>query len=337
MKNRSVVFSGKNQVEIIDRELEPLKAGEMLVKTRQSMISIGTELTILTQENLDKDCFWMEYGAYPYYPGYNNIGEIVEVADEKDKHLVGKMISSYLPHAEYGVVSGESEYRLLLDGIATDEAVFATFAEIILQGIRRGRSTWGESAIVYGAGLLGQLTADFLRIAGVCPVIVCDTSDARLNMLTKSPMIIPVNPTRQDVKEVVKEATRGRMADAVYELTGVASLIPQEMELLHDMGRMVILSSPRGKTTMDFHDYVNRPSCEIIGAHNLSHPEVATLQNPWSFDRDAEIFMQAVINKQLDVKRLITHREHFTKAVDMYEMLIKDRSKTMGVLFDWDK
>lgn len=335
MKNRSVVFTGKNQVEIIDRELEPLKPGEMLVKTRQSMISIGTELTILTQEGLDKDCFWLEYGAFPYYPGYNNIGEIVAVADEKDKHMIGKMISSYLPHAEYGVVSNRADYRPLIDGIATDEAVFATFAEIILQGIRRGRSTWGESAVVYGAGLLGQLTADFLRIAGVYPVIVCDTSDARLEMLTKSPMIIPVNPNKQSVEEVVREATKGRMADAVYELTGVASLIPKEMELLHDQGRMIILSSPRGKTTMDFHDLVNRPSCEIIGAHNLSHTPVETLNNPWTFERDAEIFMQAVVNKQLDAKRLITHREHYTKAVEMYEMLIKDRSTTMGVVLDW--
>ncbi len=335
MKNTSVVFTGKNKIEFETKEIAPLKAGDLLVKTKQSMISIGTELTILTQEGLDKDCFWMEYGAYPYYPGYNNIGEIVDVGSSEDKHLIGKMISSYLPHAEYGVVSNRADYRFLLDGIGTDEAVFATFAEIILQGIRRGRSTWGESAVVYGAGLLGQLTADFLRIAGVYPVIVCDTSDARLNMLTKSPMIIPVNPTKQNVEEIVREATKGRMADAVYELTGVASLIPKEMELLHDMGRMVILSSPRGKTTMDFHDLVNRPSCEIIGAHNLSHTPVETFNNPWTFERDAEIFMQAVINKQLDVKRLITHREHYTKAVDMYEMLIKDRSTTMGVLLDW--
>ena len=151
MKNRSVVFTGKNQVEIVDRELEPLKPGEMRVKTRQSMISIGTELTILTQENCDKDSFWVEYGSYPYYPGYNNIAEVVEVTDQKDKHLIGKQIYTYLPHAEYGVVSSEKDYHLLVDGVAPEEAIFATFAEIILQGIRRGRSTWGESAVVYGA------------------------------------------------------------------------------------------------------------------------------------------------------------------------------------------
>lgn len=336
MKNKSVVFTGKNRVELIDKELNPLKPGEMLVKTKQTMISTGTELTILTQENLDKDCFWMEYGAFPYDPGYNNIGEIVEVADDKDKHMLGKLISSYLPHAEYGVVSGESDYRILLDGIAPDEAVFATFAEIILQGIRRGRSTWGESAVVYGAGLLGQLTADFLRVAGVSPVIVCDTSDTRLEMLTKAPMVIPVNPLKESVEEVVREATRGRMADVVYELTGVAALIPEEMKLLHNLGRMVILSSPRGKTTMDFHDYINRPSCEIIGAHNLSHTPIETLNNPWTNVRDAEIFMQAVIHKQLDVKRLVSHREHYTKAVEMYDMLVKDRSNAMGVLLNWD-
>ena len=335
MKNTSVVFLGKNRVEMVDRIIEPLKAGEMLVKTKQTMISTGTELTILTQEGLDKPCVWTDYGAYPFYPGYNNIGQIVEVADEKDRHLIGTWINSYLPHAQYGVINGEADYRVLLEGICTEDAVFTTFAEIVMQGVRRGRSTWGESAVVYGAGLLGQLTVDFLRIAGVSPIVVCDTSDARLARLPKMPMIYPINPAKGDVKELVYEVTKGRMADALYEVTGVASLIPTEMELLHDQGRMIILSSPRGSTTIDFHDRVNRTSCEIIGAHNMSHTPVATLNNPWSNKRDAELYMDAILNKQLDVSRLISHRAHYTEAVSLYHMLMEDRSQAMGVLLDW--
>ena len=336
MMNAAVVFSDVNKVEMIDRQLEPLKAGEKLVKTKKSMISIGTELTILTREGLDKDCVWTSYGSYPYFPGYNNIGVVIDVADEEDRWLIGKKISSYVPHAQYGILTKEDGYIVLPDEIDDDAAVFATFAEIVLQGIRRGRSTWGEYVVVYGAGILGQIATDFLRIAGSAHIVVCDTSDKRLSLLPKHPTITAVNPTKESVEEVVRKVTKGRMADVVYELTGVASLIPKEMTLLHDLGRMVILSSPRGDTTMDFHDLVNRTSTEIIGAHNMSHTPVATLNNPWTKARDNEIFIDAVINGLLDVKRLISHRESYTNAVELYHMLMKDRTETMGVLLDWE-
>ena len=90
MMNAAVVFSDVNKVEMIDRQLEPLKAGEKLVKTKKSMISSGTELTILTREGLDNDCVWTSYGSYPYFPGYNNIGVVIDVADEEDRWLIGK-------------------------------------------------------------------------------------------------------------------------------------------------------------------------------------------------------------------------------------------------------
>lgn len=336
MKYQAVVFTGQNQVEFVEREIEKLNPGEILVKTVQTMISTGTELSILCREGIEKECVWTSYGAYPYYPGYNHVGVVVETADEKDHHLIGKRILSYLPHAQYGVLTPEEEYRIVPDELSTEDALFTVFAEIVLQGIRRGRSTWGENAVVYGAGLLGQLTADYLALAGSAQVVVCDTSDTRLSLVTKSPIITTVNPLKESVEDVVRRVTKGRMADTVYELTGVGSLIPKEMELLHDQGRMIILSSPRGETTMDFHDYVNRTSTEIIGAHNMSHTPVATLNNPWSKARDNEFFMDTVMEGRLNVQRLISHREPYTKAIELYHMLIKDRSNAMGVLMDWE-
>lgn len=336
MNSLSVVFTGQNKVELIEKDVPALKSGEMLIKTKVSMISIGTELTVLTRENLDENCAWMSGFTYPYDAGYANVGEVIAVADDEDKNLLGKLVLSLLPHTQYGVSETKSNWiRWIPDGVSAEEASFGILAEIAYQGVRRGRSTWGESAVVYGAGLIGQLAVDALLRAGACPIIVCDTSDNRLSYLPDEPEIIKVNPKRDDVKEIVKEATHGRMADAVYEVTGVSALIPQEMELLHDQGRIVILSSPRGKTTIDFHDLVNRTSCEIIGAHNMSHTPVATNANPWTNERDFEIFTTSILNGRTDVKRLISHRESYRDSIEVYRKLVEDRTQAMGVLFDW--
>ena len=142
-------------------------------------------------------------------------------------------------------------------------------------------------------------------------------------------------PLPRTCKSVVEKLTRGRMADVVFEVTGVADLIPKQFETLHKQGRYVVLSSPRGKTTFDFHDLCNAPSYTIIGAHNMSHPPHATLDYPWTMHRHAELFFDLVADGALAIDPLISHREHYTEAPQLYDMLLRDRSAAMGVVLDW--
>jgi threonine dehydrogenase-like Zn-dependent dehydrogenase len=125
------------------------------------------------------------------------------------------------------------------------------------------------------------------------------------------------------------------MADVVFEVTGNAEAIPEEARLLRRLGRLVIVSSPRGPSLFDFHDLCNSPSLTIIGAHNSSHPAYETLNNPWTNHRHAELFFDLVADGRLDVGRLISHRVPYTEAPGVYEQLLEDRSRMMGVLFEW--
>lgn len=97
-----------------------------------------------------------------------------------------------------------------------------------------------------------------------------------------------------------------------------------------------MLSSPRGKTSFDFHDFCTSLSFTIIGTHNGSHPEHATLDNPWTKIRDAEFFFDIVADGEIELDRLISHKVRFTEALDMYRMHLEDRSKAMGVILEWE-
>jgi len=206
-----------------------------------------------------------------------------------------------------------------------------------MNGVRRSGVRFGESVVIYGAGLLGQLTASFCLISGARPVIVVDIADKRLDLLPKDKAVLPVNPKRDDVKAVVEKATKGRMADLGFEVTGNPDLIPEQVLLLRKMGRFEILSSPWGKTTFDFHDLCNSRSITIIGAHNSSHPAFETSNNPWTKPRDCELFFDLLIDGVLDMEPLISHKEPYTKAVELYQMLMKDRSQAMGVILQWSE
>jgi threonine dehydrogenase-like Zn-dependent dehydrogenase len=137
------------------------------------------------------------------------------------------------------------------------------------------------------------------------------------------------------VKSVIEKLTRGRLAEVVFEVTGLPNLIPKQFETLHRQGRYVVLSSPRGKTSFDFHDLCNAPSYTIIGAHNMSHPPLATPDYPWTMHRHAELFFDLVAEGKLAIDPLISHRERYTEAPRLYDMLLRDRSAAMGVVLDW--
>lgn len=332
-ENATIVFQKTGQVNIEGRPRHEPQRGQILVKTSCTLISTGTELTVLSS-NFPKDSQWNQYGKFPFIPGYNNVGKVVHTGEGVDKKWVGQRVATYGPHAQYTVTTPNS-CRPIPDRVSDDQAVFFTIAEIVMNGVRRGQVKWGESVAVYGLGLLGQLAVRICHFAGARPVIGLDISQSRLGYLPDLPRVVGVNPSDNQWINRVKEVNRNRLVDVVFEVTGNPRVIPEEFKVLREQGRFVVLSSPWGKTTFDFHDLCNRPSYTIIGAHNMSHPSTATPQNPWTQKRHAELFFNLLADGSIDVNSLISHREDYRRAPELYKMLLENRSQAMGIVLKW--
>jgi len=330
--NPTVVFLEPKRVTIENRPVPSPGDNGLLVQTTRTLISTGTELTILNGE-FPKDSAWAQYGKFPFVPGYDNIGIVVDVGKNVDKDWIGRKVGSYASHSAYVVISPDHA-RIVPDQASDDGASFFTLAEIVMNGVRRGEITWGDAVVVYGAGLIGQLAARFCHIAGARPVICVDVSDKRLGLLPAG--IKSVNPKSEDVVESVSKMTNGRMADVVIETTGNPDVIPQEFKVIKRQGKIVILSSPRGTTAnFDFHDLCNSPSYTIIGAHNSSHPNFETPYNQWTQKRHAELFFNFLADGEIDMKPLISHIGSYTEAVKFYQILLEDRTQAMGIVMQW--
>ncbi|MFH5801428.1 zinc-binding alcohol dehydrogenase [Haladaptatus sp. CMAA 1911] len=332
--NDTVVFPEPKSVAIEQFEIPEPDSGEVLVETSRSLISTGTELTLLTND-VPEGSVWDSISHFPVRgPGYCNIGEIVEVGAGVDEERIGTRVAVWEPHQRYTVV-GKDDYHVVPDGVSDEEATFFGIAQIVMNGVRKGAVSWGESVGVYGLGLLGQLTVQFAHAAGARPVVGLDISIDRLGYLPDQPGIMGVNPSDEDVVGRLDEANHGRLVDTVLEVTGSPNAIPGEFEILREQGRLVVLSSPDGKTEFDFHDLCNRGSYHIVGAHVYSHPDRATPDNQWSKNRHAELFFEYLAEGTVDVESLITHRKSYDEAPDAYEMLLNDRSQAMGVVLEW--
>ncbi len=334
-RNPTIVFPEPKRAVVEDRPMPAPGPGEVLVKTRRSLISTGTELTIFSGE-FPPNSFWSGYGKFPFVAGYSNAGLVTAVGAGVDPGLQGKRVASFRAHAAYVTVNAADAY-VIPDGLPDEQAAFFSLSLIVMNGVRLAELQWGEAVVVFGTGLIGQFCARFCALSGARPVIGVDVAPARLALLPEGPAFARVNGKREDAGARVSALTRGRMAEVVFECTGNHLLIPGQFALLkRPRGRFIVLSSPRGPSTFDFHDLVNAPSHVIIGAHQMSTPEHETPYNQWTKRRNTELFFDLVKSGELALAPLISHRYPAAKGPDAYRMLLEDRSGAMGVVLDWE-
>lgn len=331
-RNDTIVFEDAGVVSVADRDVPAPGPAQVLVETERTLISTGTELTVLSGD-VEAGSKWDDIAEYPFVPGYNNVGVVVETGDDVERLEPGQRVATLTSHRAYTVADAE-RCRPVPPELSADEAVFFTIAEIVSNGVRRSDLTWGESTVVYGLGLLGQLATRLCHAAGARPVVGADLASSRLDYLPDGAGVVGVDPTERSPESVL-EAETDRLADVVFEVTGNPDVITTELDALREQGRFVVLSSPKGDTAFDFHDHCNGPSYRIIGAHNSSHPETATPDNPWTQHRHCELFFEYLAEETFEVESLVSHRRHYTEAPDLYEMLLDDRTDAMGVVLEW--
>jgi threonine dehydrogenase-like Zn-dependent dehydrogenase len=336
LDNPSVVFTGPGAVCFDEAPMSKPGPGEVLLRTRRTLISTGTELTVFSG-NYTAETAWGRHGRFPYRAGYSAAGEVVEVGPGVNALTVGDIVAASTPHARY-VVAPEESLTIARDGAnVLDSLGFTTLNQTVVNGVRRSGAGLGDAVVVFGLGILGQLAVRYAHLSGARPVVGVDVAALRLGAVPERPGIAVVDASGGDVVNAVSDLTGGRMADIVFEVTGDPALIPGEFGALRPSeGRFVVLSSPRGPTSFDFHDLCNSPSHTIIGAHTDSHPSVETPANPWTRPRNGELFVKLLVDGEMDLEPLVTHRLPFGEACSAYEMLAADRTSALGVVLNWD-
>jgi len=334
LRNPSVVFPAPGEVDLRDAAIPEPGPGEVLLRTRRTLISTGTELTILSGE-FAAESAWGRYGRFPFLAGYSAAAEVIAAGPGVEAVAAGDVVAASTSHVRYAAAEVASLVPAREAAGLLDYLPFTTLGQTVMNGVRRSGAGLGDEVVIFGLGILGQLTMRLCYLSGARPVIGVDVAGPRLRAAPAGVAVI--DAAREDVASRVSELTGGRMADIVFEVTGDPELIPGEFAALKPSeGRFVVLSSPRGPTTIDFHDLVNSPSHIIIGAHTNSHPAAETAASPWTRSRNGELFIKLLAAGDIDLAPLVTHRVPYREAPAAYQMLASDRASALGVVLNWD-
>jgi predicted dehydrogenase len=356
------------ETTIVEAPAPQVSAGTVLIATRHSLISAGTERMLVgfgqasliqkvrqqperVKDVLGKvrtdglmstiDAVRSKLGQ-PLPLGYCNVGEVIAVGAGVDDITVGDRVVSNGPHADIVKVPINLCARIP-DEVSDEAASFTVIASIGLQGIRLVEPTLGESVVVVGAGLIGLLTVQLL-IAHGCRVLAIDFDEAKLER-ARAFGAETCNPASgADPVAAGLAFSRGRGVDAVLITASTKSSDPvtQAARMSRKRGRVVLV----GVTGLELNraDFYEKElsfqvSCSYgPGRYDPSYEEKGQ-DYPlgfvrWTEKRNFEAILDLLQDKRIETETLITARFAFEEAASAYQRLTESGAD-LGLMLDY--
>jgi 2-desacetyl-2-hydroxyethyl bacteriochlorophyllide A dehydrogenase len=341
-----VQLKAPRRVVIAPTADEPLGPRDVRIRTLSTGISTGTELTAYRgtspylSKRWDSDRRLFVAGdASVRYPmdewGYEEVGEVVEVGPDVRAVAVGQRIWGIWGHRTSTVKTEEYAAARVLDPDADPVVgIFSHIGAVALNTMLDADIHVGETAVVFGLGVPGQLVAQLARLNGA-QVIAVDTLPARLDLAAKLGADVILHATEDTVAERVRDLTEGRGADVVVEVSG-------RYEALHEAIRTAAYNS-----RVVAAGFYQGPGAGLVLGEELHHNRIqvvssqisgvsAANQHRWDRDRLARTAIEFAVTGRLDVQSLISHRLRFDAAADGFRLLDEHPEQALQVVLDVD-
>lgn len=280
--------------------------------------------------------------------GYSAAGIVAAVADDVSEFQIGDRVAcagvGFASHAEVLSVP-KNLCAHLPEGVSFESGAYGTLGAIALQGVRLAEPTLGESVVVIGLGLVGQLTVQLLKANG-CRVFGLDLDQSRVSLALELGADKAVVSSDEAAREI-ETWTRGHGADAVLITAATDSNQPIELaaRVSRLKGRVIVV----GMTGMDIPrpPFFSRELKLIISmsygpgrydpeyeerGHDYPLPYVR-----WTEKRNIESFLELIGEQRINVERLTTHRFPIVEADRAYQLISGDvQEPNLGVILNYD-
>ncbi len=332
--------------------------GELLIATRISLISSGTERQLMQLAksslvgkaaarpdlvrrvlvNVKKEGLRPTFDKVfakldtPIPLGYSLVGEIIGLGRDVSGFSLGDRVAcagaGLANHAEINAVPKNLCVRVPA-GVDDEDASFVTLGAIALQGVRQAAPTLGETVVVMGLGLIGLLTVQILKANG-CRVIGFDPNAGRAALAKQLGADIAVSDS---LSEIALARTGGHGADAVIVTASSKSSEPinQAAEISRAKGRIVVVGlvgmtidrEPFYKRELELKLSMSYGPGRGDPAYEFAGHDYPLPYVRWTEQRNMDAFLGLIAEGRVTPKAYVTHRFAIAEAEKAYELMEK--------------
>jgi len=346
---RFVRFAAPRTVTVVEEREEALAPSQVRIATLFSGISAGTEMSYYRGTNpyfakrwdADRRLFRPAGGepASLSYPvdgkGSEEVGVVVELGAEADGAAVGDLVWGKWGHRSSAVKPAEYvSRRVLPPGTNPMLGVFSQVGAIALNVVLDADIHVGETVVVFGMGVVGQIVAQLARLNGA-EVIAVDPHDNRLKIAESLGAAHLAHVHDGAVGERVRELTGGRGADVALEVTGSYAGLHEAVRSVAYSARVVAAGFFQGGAAglalgEEFHH--NRIDLKCSQISGVS-PQ---LSYRWDDDRLQRTVMGLATSGRLQLEPLVTNVLPAERAAEAFDLLDRSRDRALQVVLQFE-
>jgi len=323
---RQLIFESQRKLAFREAAIPVVGPNQALLRTLVTGISAGTEGMWW---NGTATALRTGRKSYPYFPGYELVGEVVKVGEEFQGLAPGDRVFAMKPHADHALLTPNDIWFRLPADFPLERALGIALTGTSLHAIHRSGMTVGSSCAVVGLGVLGLCLVQVLASGMSAPVIAV-TNDERKRELART--LGAVAALRHD------EALPAPWASGVstaFDCSGVNSGVATAVKLTADQGTMVAAGFYTQPMELDGEALFSK-EMTIRGVRATGTVGAPNPFNPWTRDATMRLAADMVFKGRVQNDALITHRIRVEDARDAYQMVVDKTEPYLQIILDWN-
>ena len=173
--------------------------------------------------------------------------------------------------AEFVAVPARALYRLPAD-VPFEHAAMVEPVSIALHAVKRAGVSLNDSVLVVGAGMIGLLLVQALRLAGAGRIVVVDVAPDRLDMARKFGATNTVNSSGQNPLETLRSESDSGGFDQAFEAVGLSTTVDLCVRAVRKGGKVTLVGNLAAKVDFPLQIAVTREltlfgSCASCGEY----------------------------------------------------------------------
>ena len=232
-----------------------------------------------------RQCYWCQRHQYAL------CANMVSVGQQDDGGM-----------AEYFVIPAENCIPIP-DDLGEDVAALAEPIAVMVRAIRKARLQVGETVAVVGAGPIGLAGIAVARIAGASQVIAITHGGRRAKVAAEMGASLVLDSRQAGWREAYTDATKGMMANVVFDTGGNVKAMRLALELTGRAGRCVFVSVANEDIPLPGLDIILNEK-EIIGS--VAH----------TYDEEFTWAVRYLADGRINGAPMITSRIHLADGVE---------------------